>query len=166
MSEVNIRLILEKHKKWLHGEKGGERANLRGADLGGANLRGADLGGAYLGGAYLWRANLRGADLGGGAYLGGANLGGAYLRGANLRGANLRGAYLEVKHPPINSHCFIAEILFRESKDFKERSWAGSIEISTDWCWNDFFINCPKSMIVWAKKILCGKWKEFEEKFK
>ena len=140
MSEVNIRLILEKHKKWLHGEKGGERADLRGADLGRANLRGADLGGA--------------------------DLGGANLEGANLEGADLRGANLEVKHPPINSHCFIAEILFRESKDFKERSWAGSIEISTDWCWNDFFINCPKSMIVWAKKILCGKWKEFEEKFK
>jgi hypothetical protein len=71
-----------------------------------------------------------------------------------------------VKHPPTDSHCFIAEILFIESTNFKERSWAGSIKISMDWCWKDFLNNCPKSMIVWADKILCDKWPEFKEKFK
>jgi hypothetical protein len=39
----------EKHKRWLNGEDGGERANLRDADLRGANLRGADLRWADLG---------------------------------------------------------------------------------------------------------------------
>jgi hypothetical protein len=61
-----LKVFLRKHKLWLNGEMGGERADLRGANLRGADLRGADL---------------RGADL----Y-------GADLRGADLRGANLRGA--------------------------------------------------------------------------
>jgi hypothetical protein len=47
--------ILKSHKKWRNNEKGGIRADLRGALLRGANLRGADLSGA----------NLRGADLSG-----------------------------------------------------------------------------------------------------
>jgi len=54
----NLQEVLQKHKKWLNGEEGGERANLRGADLQEANLRGADLREADLRGA-----NLRGADL-------------------------------------------------------------------------------------------------------
>ena len=70
---MKIKEILEKHKKWLLGEGGGERANLRNADLCDANLRDADLRGA----------NLYGADLCG-----------ADLRGANLYGADLRGADL------------------------------------------------------------------------
>ena len=137
---MNIKLILENHKRWLLNGNDGERANLEGANL--------------------WRASLEGANLEG------ADLEGANLLGADLRRANLRGADLRVRKPPIDSHTFIAEILFRESKNFKERSWAGSIMISVDWCWDDFFKECPKSMIVWGKKILCGKWKEFEEKFK
>ena len=63
---MDIKLILEKHAKWIRGEDGGERANLRGADLRGADLRGANL-----------------CD---------ANLYDANLRGANLRNANLRDA--------------------------------------------------------------------------
>ena len=80
--------ILAGHKKWLLGEDGGSRADLRGADLRGANLSGADLRGAYLGDGDLSGANLSGADLRG------ADLRGAYLGGANLRGADLRGADL------------------------------------------------------------------------
>ena len=88
-----VKDILEKHKKWLNEEDGGERANLRGADLCGANLRGANLRDANLRGANLSDANLRGADLCG-ANLRGADLCGANLRGANLRGADLCGANL------------------------------------------------------------------------
>jgi hypothetical protein len=47
--------ILESHKNWLS-SKGGEKADLRGA-----NLRGANLWGANLRGANLWEADLRGA---------------------------------------------------------------------------------------------------------
>ena len=55
--------ILEGHKKWIVGTKGGERANLSGAYLSGANLSRADLSRADLSGAYLRGADLRGADM-------------------------------------------------------------------------------------------------------
>ena len=93
MDNEKLKEILERHRKWLNNEDGGERAYLGGADLGGADLGGANLYGANLRGANLYGANLHGADLGG-ADLGGADLGGANLYGANLRGANLYGADL------------------------------------------------------------------------
>ena len=40
--------ILERHRKWLRDEDGGERADLTGADLSGANLAGANLARADL----------------------------------------------------------------------------------------------------------------------
>ncbi len=75
--------ILERHRKWLRDEDGGERADLTGADLSGANLAGADLAGANLARADLPWANLSGADLTG------ADLSGANLAGANLARADL-----------------------------------------------------------------------------
>ena len=104
ITQEELSIVLEKHGKWLRGEPGGERADLRGANLSDANLYGADLRGADLYGANLSGANLRGADLRcadlrcanlRGADLRGANLRGADLRGANLRGANPRGADLD-----------------------------------------------------------------------
>lgn len=96
MDNEKLKEILERHRKWLNDEDGGERADLYGADLYGANLReanlrGANLCGANLRGANLREANLYGADLRG-ADLRGADLCGADLCGADLRGANLRGA--------------------------------------------------------------------------
>ena len=91
MDNEKLKEILERHRKWLNDEDGGERADLRGANLYGANLCGADLRGADLRGADLRGANLRGANLRE-ADLYGANLCGANLCGANLRGAYLRGA--------------------------------------------------------------------------
>lgn len=58
MTQQELNVILDKHKKWLSDEAGGERADLRGA-----NLRRADLFRANLRGANLCRANLRGANL-------------------------------------------------------------------------------------------------------
>ena len=75
---MDLKQILELHKKWLNDEDGGKRAYLRGAYLRGADLSGADLRRADLSGADLWDAYLRGADLSG------ADLSGAYLRGADL----------------------------------------------------------------------------------
>ena len=40
---MNIKEILDNHKKWLNDEEGGIRADLCGADLCGADLCGADL---------------------------------------------------------------------------------------------------------------------------
>ena len=86
ISYQELQIILEKHKRWINGEDGGERANLRESDLRGANLSGADLREADLRGANLREADLREADLSG------AYLSGAYLRRANLSGADLRRA--------------------------------------------------------------------------
>jgi hypothetical protein len=88
MTTEKIKHTLELHSKWLRGEDGGARGNLRGADLSGADLSGADLSGANLSGADLSRADLSGADLRE------ADLSGANLREANLYGANLSRAYL------------------------------------------------------------------------
>lgn len=68
MTQEELNMILDKHRKWLNDEEGGERANLFEADLSEANLFEADLSGADLRGADLCRAvlreaNLRGADL-------------------------------------------------------------------------------------------------------
>lgn len=73
MRQKELDEILSKHKKWLKSEKGGEKADLRGADLFDADLSYADLRGADLRGANLFDADLRYAN----------------LRGANLCGANL-----------------------------------------------------------------------------
>ena len=78
MDKKELDKILELHRKWQAGERGGCHANLCGA-----NLRDAD----------LYGANLRDADLCG-ANLRDANLYGADLCGANLRDANLYGADL------------------------------------------------------------------------
>ena len=91
MKADELKEVLEKHKKWLNGEDGGERANLSGANLFGADLRVANLSGANLFGADLHGADLFRADLSG-ADLSGANLHGADLSGANLSGADLHGA--------------------------------------------------------------------------
>ena len=58
MTRTELSEILERHRKWLAGEAGVQRANLRYADLRSADLRGADLSEADLSGA-----NLSGADL-------------------------------------------------------------------------------------------------------
>ena len=93
MTKSEIKIVLDKHKKWLNNEEGGKCAYLYGADLRGAYLNGANLRDAYLRGANLYGADLYGANLYG-AYLNGANLYGADLRGADLRGAYLNGANL------------------------------------------------------------------------
>ena len=61
--KLDLKTVLELHRKWLYDEAGGSRANLGGADLSRANLSGAYLIGANLGGADLSRANLGGANL-------------------------------------------------------------------------------------------------------
>ena len=105
-----------------------ETAVSRGADLRGAYLRGAYLHGAYLRGAYLHGAYLHGANLGG------ADLGGAYLRGADLGGADLHGAKLSWM-----SHWLLAHLLFRQASDsIPRRKLAGLVDLSTDWCWDQF----------------------------
>ena len=56
MRREEIKEILEKHRKWLTDEEGGECADLSGADLSKANLSRADLSEADLSEANLSRA--------------------------------------------------------------------------------------------------------------
>ncbi len=63
LTKEQLQEILEKHKKWLQDEDGGERADLKGADLKGADLESADLKGVDLRCASLKGANLNYADL-------------------------------------------------------------------------------------------------------
>ena len=66
MTTINadqITNILEKHRKWLVNEDGGQVADLRNADLSDADLRNADLSDADLRNADLRRVDLRIADL-------------------------------------------------------------------------------------------------------
>ena len=83
MRREEIKEVLEKHRKWLTDEEGGECADLSKADLSGANLSGANLSGADLSGANLSCANLSRADLSW------ADLSEANLSRANLSEANL-----------------------------------------------------------------------------
>ena len=84
-AEAQLKEILEKHKKWVFGEDGGERADLADADLTDADLTCADLTCAQLTDADLTCAQLTGADLTS-AQLNGADLTCARLNGA--RGAD------------------------------------------------------------------------------
>lgn len=43
ISYQELQIILEKHKRWINGEYGGERANLRESNLSGANMIKSDL---------------------------------------------------------------------------------------------------------------------------
>jgi hypothetical protein len=100
---LSLKVVVEKHKKWLNDEEGGERANLSAADLRAADLRAANLSAANLSDANLSDANLSDANLSAAdlraanlraANLSAANLSAADLRAANLRAANLRAANL------------------------------------------------------------------------
>lgn len=93
MDEKRLKEILKLHKKWLNGDAGGVKADLREANLYRADLREVDLREADLREVDLYGADLRGANLRG-ADLREADLYGADLREADLRGANLRGADL------------------------------------------------------------------------
>ena len=92
MKTDELKIVLEKHRKWLSND-GGERADLRYADLSYTDLRDADLRDADLRDADLRGSDLRGADLSG-ADLRYADLNGADLRYADLNGADLRYADL------------------------------------------------------------------------
>lgn len=90
MKDEELREILEKHRKWIIGANGGERADLQRANLQWVNLRVANLQWADL-----RRANLQGANLHG------VNLQGADLQGADLRVADLQRANLDYSCWPL-----------------------------------------------------------------
>ncbi len=62
-TEEELHQVIAKHKDWLDGVEGGERANLSSANLSSADLSYADLSFANLSSANLSSANLSSADL-------------------------------------------------------------------------------------------------------
>ena len=88
MTQEELKIALELHRKWLSNNPDGIRLDLRGEDLSGMDLRYANLHGANLSGADLSYSDLHNADL---TF---TNLSGANLRHANLRHADLSGANL------------------------------------------------------------------------
>ena len=115
MTREELQEILDKHKKWLNNEDGGEKANLRDANLRGANLRGADLRGANLRGADLRGANLSYANLRD-ANLSYADLSYADLRDADLSYADLRCANLDYSCLPLWCGSLLANMDDRQVK--------------------------------------------------
>ena len=100
-----LRNILKEHKRWLNGEGGAKRANLRDANLRSACLCGVDLRNANLCGADLRYADLYGADLRNACLadvdLRDADLRDVSLHGVNLSGADLSGAILDYSELPL-----------------------------------------------------------------
>ena len=92
ISKDELKEIVERHGKRLR-DKGGERANLSGANMTDANLINANMTDANLSGANMTGADLTGANMTG-ANMTGANLSLADLTFANLTDANLSGANL------------------------------------------------------------------------
>ena len=101
VNDVCLTDILEKHKKWLNCEEGGERVDLsffdidlscvdlRGVNLSGAFLRGVDLRGSDLSFANLRATDLEYANLNK-THLTNTDLSRSHLKGINLSGANLK----------------------------------------------------------------------------
>ena len=87
MTQEKLNVILEKHKKWLKNEEGGECADLHGADLEDAILSNANLSNANLSNADLSCADLRYANLRYANLRYAKNLDYAYIRLIDLNGA-------------------------------------------------------------------------------
>jgi hypothetical protein len=108
ITEQELKEILEKHLKWLKGEKGGERADLSKVDLSHVDLSNANLSNANLDNANLSNANLDNVSLFN-ASLENANLEKADLSNANLFYASLSNANLE-KADLSNANLFNANL--------------------------------------------------------
>ena len=97
MTQEELKMALELHKKWLSNESDGVRLDLWGEDLRCIDLSHANLSHANLKYADLSYVNLRYSDLSY-ANLSGTKLRGADLSGTDLIGANLSGADLRWAH--------------------------------------------------------------------
>lgn len=88
MDTNKLKEIIEKHKKWLNNEPGGEKANLSRSDLRGSDLSYSNLRGSSLRCSNLSRSDLRGSSLSD-SDLSDSNLSRSDLSGSDLSGSNL-----------------------------------------------------------------------------
>ena len=136
MDAEKLKIILDKHLKWLKNEGGGERANFRSADLTSADLTSADLTSADLTSADLTSADLTSADL---RY---ADLRYADLRSADLTSADLR--YADLRSADLTSADLTSADLRYANLDkrYIVISCIGSRRDSTTYCFDDDKIWC------------------------
>ena len=85
ITQEELNEILEKHKKWLNNEPGGEYADFSGSDLSGRKLGCRDLRNSNLSDCDLRDSDLSGCD----------------LRGSDLRNSNLCGCNLDFACLPL-----------------------------------------------------------------
>mgnify|MGYP001018314488 CR=1 FL=1 len=184
ITKDELDIILEKHKSYLTGIGGGERANLsganlhcadlHGADLRCANLHCADLSGANLSGANLHCADLRDADLSGAdlsgddlsyASLSCADLSYADLSCANLQGTDLHGASLLGTHLDKKEQYRKGVILKKPMRGYKKLSGGSICVLSIPKGAIVFCINGSKCRTNKAKVLSGGGASIFDEGF-
>ena len=144
ISKEELREKLELHRKWLSGEEGGVKLDLRNVDLRCANLRNVDLRCANLTNSNLSCANLKYSNLTN------SNLSNSDLRYANLRYANLTNSDLSKTK-------FYLTNLYKTKGDFVGVENIGSRNDTTHYFYNDNRIICG---------FFDGTMKEFEDKVK
>ena len=107
--------------------------------------------------AHLSEANFFLADLGE------ASLKDAFLNGAYFRDACLDGANLDAKTPPLDSHRFISEVLWRSAEKGSQKDFAARVRVETCKCWEQFYLLArEKKVLSWAKRVL-SKWTTYRE---
>lgn len=143
ISQKELKKILEKHKKWINDEDGGERAKLRYVYLQGVDLQGTDLRGADLQGADLRHANLRHAKLER-AMLQKSDLSNADLSYVDLWRADLSEADLQ-------NTKLLETILYNANIKHVKRRWF----VSADHIGNR---KAETLYFVDADTVLCGCW--------
>lgn len=88
MTQEELDEVIRKHKLWLNGEEGGERANLIDKDLRGLDMDGADMRDARMEHVDMRYASMRNADMRN-AHMRDANMEYIYMRSANMENADM-----------------------------------------------------------------------------
>lgn len=154
ISKEELREKLELHRKWLRGEEGGVKLDLRNTNLSYVNLESANLNYADLGGANLKCANLKYAKLRH-ANLSYADLSDADLRGANLRYTDLRYtdlSYSYLDYADLSKTKFYLTKLYKTQGNFVNVGNIGSRNDTTHYFYND-------------NRVICGCFDGTMEKF-
>ena len=164
ISEKELKEKLELHRKWLRGEEGGIKLDLRNTDLRHADLRQVDLRCAKLNNSDLRNSNLYEASLKG------ANLNNVDLRYADLESADLIYSHLEgtnlrysdlscadLSRLDLSKTKFYLTKLYKTKGNFVGVENIGSRNDTTHYFYNDNRIICG---------CFDGTMKEFEYKVK
>lgn len=154
ISKEELKRKLELHRKWLSGEEGGVKLDLRNVDLRCANLRSADLRCADLSNANLSYADLTNVNL---KYsnLTNSNLSNSDLSNSNLSNTDLR--YANLTNSDLSKTKFYLTNLYKTKGNFVGVENIGSRNDTTHYFYND-------------NRIICGCFngtiKEFKNKVK